>query len=85
MTDNDKQLRFQVLQMAQTMCDQEYLFAQEVKRDAKRKFPSVEDVIAKADKLMAFVDEPTDPTVKKVTQLLTEQGSNSEEQHWLSR
>ena len=72
MTDNDKQLRFQVLQMAQSMCDQEYLFAQEVKRDAKRKFPSEDDVIAKAKKLMTFVDDPADPTVKSVTQLLTE-------------
>ena len=72
MTDNDKQLRFQVLQMAQTMCDQEYLFAQEVKRDAKRKFPNEDDVIAKAKKLMTFVDDPADPTVKIVTQLLTE-------------
>ena len=72
MTDNDKQIRFQVLQMAQTMCDQEYLFAQEIKRDAKRKFPSEDDVIAKAKKLMTFVDDPADPTVKSVTQLLTE-------------
>ena len=72
MTDNDKQLRFQVLQMAQTMCDQEYLFAQEVKRDAKRKFPTEEDVIAKAKKLMTFVDDPADSAVKNVTQLLTE-------------
>ena len=72
MTDNDKQLRFQVLQMAQSMCDQEYLFAQEVKRDAKRKFPNEDDVIAKAKRLMTFVDEPADPTVKNVTQLLTE-------------
>jgi hypothetical protein len=72
MTDNDKQLRFQVLQMAQSMCDQEYLFAQEVKRDAKRKFPNEDDVIAKAKRLMTFVDEPADLTVKSVTQLLTE-------------
>jgi hypothetical protein len=72
MTDNNKQLRFQVLQMAQTMCDQEYLFAQEVKRDAKRKFPTEDDVIAKAKKLMTFVDDPSDALVKSVTQLLTE-------------
>ena len=72
MTDNDKQLRFQVLQMAQTMCDQEYLFAQEIKRDAKRKFPTEDDVIAKAKKLMTFVDDISDPTVKSVTQLLAE-------------
>jgi hypothetical protein len=76
MTDNDKQLRFQVLQMAQTMCDQEYLFAQEVKRDAKRKFPTEEDVIAKAKKLMTFVDDPADSTVNSVTQLLTEHGGH---------
>jgi hypothetical protein len=69
MSDNDKQIRFQVLQMAQSMCDQEYIFAQEVKRDAKRKFPSEDDVIAKAKKLMTFVD---DPIVMSDTQLLTE-------------
>ena len=39
MTD-DKYLRFQVLQMAQTMCDQEYLMGQEIKRDAKRNLVS---------------------------------------------
>ena len=72
MTDNDKQLRFQILQMAQSMCDQEYLFAQEVKRDAKRKYPDVDSVITKAKQLMAFVDDPADQTVKSVTQLLTE-------------
>jgi len=72
MTDNDKQLRFQILQMAQTICDQEYHWAQEIKRDAKRKFPSEDDVIAKAKKLMTFVDDPSDALVKSVTQLLTE-------------
>ena len=72
MTDNDKQLRFQVLQMAQTMCDQEYLLGQEIKRDAKRKYPNEDDVINKAKKLMTFVDDPADATVKSVTQLLTE-------------
>lgn len=72
MTDNDKQLRFQILQMAQSMCDQEYLFAQEVKRDAKRKYPDVDSVITKAKQLMAFVDDPADPMVASVTQLLTE-------------
>lgn len=72
MSDNDKMLRFNVLQMAQTMCDQEYLLGQEIKRDAKRKYPTEEDVIAKAKKLMTFVDDISDPTVKTVTQLLTE-------------
>ena len=72
MTDNEKQLRFQVLQMAQTMCDQEYLFKQEIKRDAKRKYPDEHEVIAKAKTLMTFVDDIADPMVKNVTQLLTE-------------
>ena len=72
MNDNDKMLRFNVLQMAQTMCDQEYLLGQEIKRDAKRKYPTEDDVIAKAKKLMTFVDDISDPTVKTVTQLLTE-------------
>lgn len=72
MSDNDKMLRFNVLQMAQTMCDQEYLLGQEIKRDAKRKYPTEDDVIAKAKKLMTFVDDISDPTVKSVTQLLTE-------------
>jgi len=72
MSDNDKMLRFNVLQMAQTMCDQEYLLGQEIKRDAKRKYPTEDDVIAKAKKLMTFVDDISDPTVKTVTQLLTE-------------
>ena len=72
MTDNEKQLRFQVLQMAQTMCDQEYLFAQEIKLDAKRKYPDVDSVIDKAKQLMTFVDDIADPTVKTVAQLLTE-------------
>lgn len=72
MTDNEKQLRFQVLQMAQTMCDQEYILGQEIMRSAKTKYPTEEDVIAKAKKLMTFVDDIADPTVKTVTQLLTE-------------
>jgi hypothetical protein len=72
MTDNEKQLRFQVLQMAQTMCDQEYILGQEIMRSAKRKYPTEEDVITKAKKLMTFVDDISDPTVKSVTQLLTE-------------
>lgn len=75
MTDNEKQLRFQVLQMAQTMCDQEYILGQEIMRSAKRKYPTEEDVIAKAKKLMTFVDDISDPTVKSVTQLLTEHKS----------
>ena len=71
-SDNEKQIRFQVLQMAQTMCDQEYILAQDIRLDAKRKYPDEMDVIAKAKVLMTFVDDISDPTVKSVTQLLTE-------------
>jgi hypothetical protein len=56
--NDDKMLRFNVLQMAQTMCDQEYLLGQEVKRDAMVKYPTVNDVIKKAEVLMGFVNAP---------------------------
>ena len=56
--NDDKMLRFNVLQMAQTMCDQEYLLGQEVKRDATAKYPTVNDVIKKAEVLMGFVNAP---------------------------
>lgn len=71
MTDNDKKLRFQVLQMAQAMCDQEYLFLQEIERDATRKYPDENTIISKAEKLMKFVDDVG--SVKTVPQLLTEE------------
>ena len=56
--NDDKMLRFNVLQMAQTMCDQEYLLGQEMKRDATAKYPTVNDVIKKAEVLMGFVNAP---------------------------
>ena len=56
--NDDKMLRFNVLQMAQTMCDQEYLLGQEMKRDAMVKYPTVTDVIKKAEVLMGFVNAP---------------------------
>jgi len=56
--NDDKMLRFNVLQMAQTMCDQEYLLGQEIKCDAKAKYPTVNDVIRKAEVLMGFVNAP---------------------------
>jgi hypothetical protein len=67
----EKHIRLSVLQMAQSMCDAEYLIAAE--RGATQKpFPTTAEVIKKADELMAFVDDIRDPTVKSVTQLLTE-------------
>jgi hypothetical protein len=65
--------------MAVSMCDHEHMVAQEIEREAKPKlrahtpYPTDEEVIAKAKKLMMFVDDISDPTVKNVTQLLTEQ------------
>ena len=75
MTDNDKMLRFNVLQMAQSMCDQEYLLGQEVKRDATAKYPTVNDVIRKAEVLMGFVNAPVGEQVRGSAELLNEAGS----------
>jgi hypothetical protein len=72
MTDNEKQIRFSVLQMAQTMCDQEFLFSYEQGGEIKKPFPTPKEVIGKATELMSFVDDIADPTVKTVTQLLSE-------------
>ena len=70
MTD-DKMIRFSVLQMAQAMCDQEFLFAAE-RGGEQKPFPTTQDVIRKASELMTFVDEIPDPMVINGTQLLTE-------------
>ena len=56
--NDDKMLRFNVLQMAQTMCDQEYLLGMEMKRADMVKYPTVTDVIKKAEVLMGFVNAP---------------------------
>ena len=73
--NDDKMLRFNVLQMAQSMCDQEYLLGQEIKRDAKSKYPTVNDVIKKAEKLMTFVDRPVGEQVRGSAELLNETDS----------
>jgi hypothetical protein len=70
----EKHIRLSVLQMAQSMCDAEYLIAAE-RGGAQKPFPTTADVIKKADELMAFVDDVRDirdPTVKNVTELLSE-------------
>jgi hypothetical protein len=78
-SESDKNIRLSVLRMAVSMCDHEHMVAQEIEREAKPKlrahtpYPTDEEVIAKAKKLMMFVDDISDPTVKNVTQLLTEQ------------
>ena len=69
--NNDKMIRFSVLQMAQAMCDQEFLFAAE-RGGVQKPFPTTNEIIQKAEELMKFVDDISDPTVKTVTQLLTE-------------
>jgi hypothetical protein len=67
----EKQIRLSVLQMAQSMCDAEYIIAAE-RGGVQKPFPTTAEVIKKADELMAFVDDIRDPTVKNVTQLLSE-------------
>jgi hypothetical protein len=67
----EKHIRLSVLQMAQSMCDAEYIIAAE-RGGVQKPFPTTAEVIKKADELMAFVDDIRDPTVKNVTQLLTE-------------
>jgi len=72
---DEKMIRLSVLQMAQAMCDQEYLFAAE-RGGEQKPFPSTKEIIQKADELMTFVDDIRDPVVKSVTQLLTEHSGN---------
>jgi hypothetical protein len=67
----EKHIRLSVLQMAQSMCDAEYLIAAE-RGGEQKPFPTTAEVIKKADELMKFIDDIRDPTVKNVTQLLTE-------------
>jgi len=67
----EKHIRLSVLQMAQSMCDAEYLIAAE-RGGVQKPFPTTAEVIKKADELMKFIDDIRDPTVKNVTQLLTE-------------
>lgn len=72
MTDsNDKRLRYEVLCTAIGMIDQELYWKKE-SGDLNVTVPSTDTYINKAKELMTFVDDIADPTVKNVTQLLTE-------------
>ena len=66
----EKHIRLSVLQMAQSMCDGEFLMSAE--NGLAKSFPTTSEVIKKADELMTFVYGIRDPTVKNVTQLLSE-------------
>ena len=70
MSDNDKRLRYDVLMTAIGMVDQQLFWQKE--NGEKITVPSTEVYISKAKELMTFVDDIADPTVKNVTQLLTE-------------
>ena len=63
-------IRFSVLQTAIGIVDQELYWRKE--NGEKITTPPTEAYISKAKELMAFVDDISDPTVKTVTQLLTE-------------
>ena len=73
MSDNEKRLRYEVLCTAIGMVDQELYWRKE-SGDLNVTAPSTEVYISKAKELMKFVDDISDPTptVKTVTQLLTE-------------
>jgi hypothetical protein len=70
MSDNDKRIRYDVLMTAIGIVDQDLYWRKE--NGEKVTAPPTETYIKKANELMAFVDDIPDPTVKKVTQLLTE-------------
>ena len=71
MSDNEKRLRYDVLMTAIGMVDQE-LFWRKENGHLNVTTPPTEVYIKKAKELMKFVDDISDPTVKNVTQLLTE-------------
>ena len=70
MSDNEKRIRYEVLQTAIGIVDQDLYWRKE--NGEKVTAPPTEAYITKAKELMAFVDDMPDPTVKNVTQLLTE-------------
>lgn len=70
MSDNEKRIRFEVLQTAIGIVDQSLFWRKENGENVTS--PDTSEYIAKAKELMAFVDDMPDPTVKTVTQLLTE-------------
>jgi hypothetical protein len=67
---NDKRLRYEVLCTAIGLVDQELYWRKESGETVTA--PPTETYINKAKELMTFVDDIADPTVKTVTQLLTE-------------
>ena len=71
MSDNEKRLRYEVLCTAIGMVDQELYWRKE-SGELNVTAPGTETYINKAKELMTFVDDISDPTVKNVTQLLTE-------------
>lgn len=71
MSDNDRRLRYDVLMTAIGMVDQELYWRKE-NGELNVMAPPTEVYINKAKELMTFVDDIADPTVKSVTQLLTE-------------
>ena len=71
MSDNEKRLRYEVLCTAIGLVDQELYWRKE-NGDLNVTAPPTETYINKAKELMKFVDDISDPTVKNVTQLLTE-------------
>lgn len=70
MSDNEKRIRYDVLMTAIGMVDQELFWRKENGENVTA--PPTEVYINKAKELMTFVDDISDPTVKTVTQLLTE-------------
>ena len=61
---DDKMIRLSVLQMAQSMCDQEFLLSAE-RGGAQKPFPTTQDIIRKANDFIAFVDETTTKTTQE--------------------
>jgi hypothetical protein len=70
MDSNDKRLRYDVLMTAIGIVDQDLYWRKE--NGEKVTAPPTDAYIRKAKELMTFVDDIADPTVKNVTQLLTE-------------
>ena len=67
---DEKRIRFEVLQTAIGIVDQSLFWRKENGENVTS--PDTSVYIEKAKELMAFVDDISDPTVKTVTQLLTE-------------
>ena len=70
MSDNEKRIRYEVLQTAIGIVDQDLYWRKE--NGEKVVAPETQAYINKATELMKFIDDMPDPTVKTVSQLLTE-------------